>query len=81
MAATLGFVLGVEAEMHKGIVGERGGHEDVAAVTSIATRGTSARNELLTTEGHTAVTSVASLDADSCFIDKHCSIKCTGRVG
>ena len=39
VAAALGFVLGVEAEVDEGVVGERGGHEDVAAVAAVAAGG------------------------------------------
>ncbi len=71
VAAALGFVLGVEAEVDEGVVAEGGGHEDVAAVAAVAAGGTAAGDELFAAEGHAAVAAVAGLDADSCFVDKH----------
>jgi hypothetical protein len=72
VAAALGFVLGIEAEVDKGVVRQRGLHEDVAAVASVAARGTAAGDEFFAPEGHAAVAAVASFDPDSCFIDEHC---------
>ena len=71
MAAALGFVLGVEAEVDEGVVAEGGGHEDVAAVAAVAARGAAAGDELFAAEGHAAVAAVAGLDPDSCFINEH----------
>ena len=71
MAAALGLVLGVEAEVDQGVVGERGGHEDVAAVAAVAAGGTAAGDELFAPEGHAAIAAVAGLDANSGFIDEH----------
>jgi hypothetical protein len=64
-------VLGVEAEVDEGVVAEGGGHEDVAAVASVAAGGTAFGNELFAPEGHAAVAPVAGLDPDSRFINKH----------
>ena len=71
MAAALGFVLGVEAEVDEGVVGERGAHEDVAAVAAVAAGGTAAGDEFFAAEGHAAVAAVAGFDADLCFVDEH----------
>ena len=71
VAAALGLPLGVEAEVDEGVVGERGAHEDVAAVAAVAAGGTAAGNEFFAAEGHAAIAAVAGLDADSCFIDEH----------
>jgi hypothetical protein len=53
------------------VVAEGRGHEDVAAMAAVAAGGTSTGNELLAAKGHTAITAVAGLDSDSCFINKH----------
>ena len=74
MAAALGFVLGVEAEVDEGVVAEGGGHEDVAAVAAVAAGGAAPGDELFAAEGHAAVAAVAGFDADFCFIDKHAAL-------
>ena len=71
MAAALGLVLGVEAEVDEGVVAEGGGHEAVAAVAAVAPGGAALGNEFFPAEGHAAVTAVPGLDPDSCFINKH----------
>ncbi len=71
VAAALGFVLGVEAEVDEGVVAEGGGHEDVAAVAAVAAGGAALGDEFFAAEGHAAVAAVAGLDADSCFINEH----------
>ena len=72
VAAALGLMLRVEAEVDERVVGERGGHEDVAAVAAVAAGGSAAGNEFFPPEGHAAVAAVAGLDANFGFIDKHC---------
>ena len=71
VAAALGLVLGVEAEVDEGVVAEGGGHEDVAAVAAVAAGGAALGDKLFAAEGHAAVAAVAGLDPDSCFINKH----------
>ncbi len=71
MLAALGLVLGVVAEMDQRIVALRGFHDDVAAPAAVAARGTAARNELLSPEGHATIAAVTGFDANFCFIDKH----------
>jgi len=71
VAAALGFVLGVEAEVDEGVVAEGGGHEDVAAVAAIAAGGAALGNKFFAPEGHATVATVTGLDTDSCFINKH----------
>ena len=65
------FVLGVEAEVDEGVVAERGGHEDVAAVAAVAAGGAAAGDEFFAAEGHAAVAAVAGFDADLRFINEH----------
>jgi hypothetical protein len=67
-------VLGVEAEVDEGVVGEGRGHEEVASVATVAAGGTSARDELLAPEGHASVSAVSGLDSNSSFVDKHFSL-------
>ena len=62
--AALALVLGVVAEVNKGVVALGGDHDDVAGRTA-------AGNELFPAEGHAAVAAVAGFDANSCFIDEH----------
>ncbi len=71
VAAALGLPLGVEAEVDEGVVGERGAHEDVAAVAAVAAGGTAAGDELFAAEGHGAVAAVAGFDSDAGFVDEH----------
>jgi len=70
VAATLGLVLGVEAEVDEGVVGKRGLHEDIAAVAAVSAGGTAAGDELFSAECHATVAAIACFDPDSCFIDK-----------
>src|SRR5579859_4365167 len=76
VAATLCFVFRIETEVDEGIVAQRGGHENVAAVAAIAARRPALGDELLAAEGHTAVAAVASPDTNSCFINKHRNLQC-----
>ena len=71
VASALCFVLGVEAEMDQGVVAEGGGHEDVAAVATVAAGGAAFGDKFFAAEGHAAVAAVAGFDPDSCFINKH----------
>src|SRR5690242_503904 len=62
VAAALGLVLGVEAEVDERVVAERGRHQDVAAVASVAAGGAALGHELFAPEGHAAIAPVAGLD-------------------
>jgi hypothetical protein len=64
-------VLGVEAEVDEGVVGERSGHEHVAAVASVAAGRAAAGDEFFAPEGHAAVAAVSGFYANFGFIDKH----------
>ena len=55
----------------EGVVGEGGGHEDVSAVAAVSAGGATLGDELFAAEGHAAISTVAGLDSNSCFIDKH----------
>ena len=81
VASALGFVLGIEAEVDEGVVGERGRHEDISAVTAVTAGGSAAGNELLAPEGHAAVAAVAGFDANSSFIDEHFSLPSVAEAG
>src|SRR3954464_2281046 len=69
--ASLGGVLGIEAEMHERVVALAGLHDDVAALATIAARKPAARNVLPAAEGHTAVAAVAGFDSDLSVVDEH----------
>src|SRR5258708_7610151 len=71
VAAALGLVLGVEAEVDEGVVAEGGGHEDVAAVAAVAAGGTALGDKFFAPEGHAAVATVTGFDTNSCLINKH----------
>ncbi len=71
MAAALGFVLRIEAEMDEGVVSFTGFHDDVAALAAVAAGRTAARNELLAAEGHAAIPAVTGFDSDFGFVDEH----------
>ena len=43
-------------------------------MAAISPGGTPSGDELFATEGHAAITAVAGLDADSCFVNEHFSI-------
>ena len=71
VASALRLVLGIEAEVDKGVVALAGFHDDVAAAAAVAARGPAARYELLAAEGEASVAAVASLYADIGFVDEH----------
>src|SRR5258708_38491106 len=71
MAAALGLVLRVVTEMDQSIVALTRFHEDVATAAAISTTRAAARYELLPAKRNAAVTAIARLDPDSCFINKH----------
>jgi hypothetical protein len=49
----------------------RGFHDHIAAVAAIASGRSAARNKLLATEGHAAITSVTGFYSYFRFVDKH----------
>src|SRR6266851_5097997 len=71
VAAASGLVFGIKAEVHQGVVALAGFHPHVAAPAAVATRGTAARNKLLSPEGHASVAAVAGFNLDSRFVYKH----------
>ena len=71
VAAALGLVLRIEAEVHERVVALARLHEDVATASAVTAAGPAAGNELLAPERHASVAAVASLYADSCLINEH----------
>lgn len=71
MLTALALVLRIVAEVDERVVALRADHDNVAAATAIAAGGTAAGNELLSAEGHAAVSAVSGFDANFCFIDEH----------
>jgi hypothetical protein len=76
----LGLPLRIKAEVDEGVVREGAGHEDVAAVAAVSSGRASAGDEFFAAEGHAAIAAVASLDTDSCFINKHRNYQCNRRI-
>src|SRR5579883_3384165 len=77
VAAALGGVLGIEAEMQEGIAVDGSDHGDVAAATAIAAARAATGDVLLPAKGQTAVAAIPGLDGNSCFVDEH-QIKAAG---
>src|SRR5205085_9687178 len=74
VAAALGGVFRIKAEVHQRIVALAGFHDDIAATAAIAAAGAAARDKLLPAKGHAAVAAVAGSNADFGFIDEHLRI-------
>jgi len=82
VASALAFVFRIEAEMDERIMAFAGFHNDVAAAAAVAAGGTAARNKLLPAKGHASVATVAGLNPNDRFINKHAVyIDCTGHGG
>jgi hypothetical protein len=64
-------MLGVEPEVQQSVVVLAGHHSNIAAASSVATAGSSARYVLFTPEGQTAIATIPGFYADFDFIDKH----------
>src|ERR1700731_1874161 len=80
VASALAFVFRVEAKMDERIVALTGLHDDIPAPATVAAGRTAARDKLLPAKGHAPVATVAGLNPDNCFINKHAIyIDCTGQ--
>src|SRR6185369_9422300 len=80
VASALTLVFRIETEVDQRIVPLAGFHYDVAAVAAIAAGRAAARDKLLPAKGHASVATVASLNANDCFVNKHASLfDCTVR--
>jgi hypothetical protein len=71
MAAAIGLMLGIEAEVQQRVVVGRSNHVYIASATAVAAAGTATGHELFTAERENAVAAVAGLHKDSNFINKH----------
>src|SRR5476649_2638596 len=71
VASAFPFVFRIETEVDQRIMPFAGLHDYVATVAAIATGGAAAGDELLPAEGQASVATVAGLDANDCFINKH----------
>jgi hypothetical protein len=71
VAPTLTFIFRIEAEMDQRVVPFAGLHNDVATTAAVAARRASARYKLLPAKGHAAVPTVAALNPDDRFVNKH----------
>src|SRR5437867_319521 len=72
MASALGFMLGVETEMQKGVLVLSGDQINVPAAASIAAARTAARNIFFPPESQTAISAVSGFYVDPDFVDEHC---------
>jgi hypothetical protein len=68
---TFGLVFRIEPEMDQRVVPLAGLHDDITALASITAGRSSARDELLAPESHTAVSTVAGFDSNFGFVDEH----------
>src|SRR5262249_6599450 len=71
MSATLTFVLWIETEMKECVLVWACDQINVASAPAIAAARPSARDELLSPEGETAIAAVATLDVNPDFVDEH----------
>ena len=62
VAAALGLMFGIKAEMEKRVVVLAGDQGDIAAAASVAAAGTAAGNVFLAPKGQAAVAAVAGLN-------------------
>jgi hypothetical protein len=60
----------LEAEIDQRVQARIDFQVDAAAIAAVATVGATARNEFLTAKTQAAVTAVAGLDGDQCFVDE-----------
>ncbi len=80
MASALAFVFRIKAEVNQRIVALAGFHYDVAAAAAVAAGRAAARNKLLPAKGHASVATVAGLNPNDRFVNKHASLfDCTGH--
>ncbi len=71
VAAALGGVFRVVAEMQQSVAMVGRDHGDVAAAPAIAAAGAAAGNVFLAAKRQAAIAAVARFDGDSYFVDKH----------
>src|ERR1051326_1183448 len=82
VASALAFVFRIETEMHQRVMPLAGFHYNVAAAAAVAAGRAAARNKLLPAKGHASIATVAGLDPNDRFINKHAVyIDCTGHGG
>jgi hypothetical protein len=79
MAPALGLMLRVIAEMEQSVVMRIRNQNDIAAAPAITAAGTAARNEFLSPESQTAISSIACLHGNNDFVYKH-EIELIGMV-
>jgi hypothetical protein len=64
-------MLGVVAEVEKGVVVRAGDEDDIAAVAAVASGRTTSGHVFFAAEREAAVASVAGFDFDADFVDEH----------
>jgi hypothetical protein len=79
MAPALGLMLRVIAEMEQSVVMRIRNQNDIAPAPAVTAAGTAARNEFLSPESQTAISSIACLHGNNDFVYKH-EIELIGMV-
>jgi hypothetical protein len=80
VASALAFVFRVKAEVDERVMALAGFHHNVATAAAVPARGAAARNKLFPAKGHASVATVAGLNPNDRFINKHAVyIDCTGQ--
>ena len=78
VAATLGFIVGIEAEVDERVAVRVGDEEHGTARATVTAIRSALRDELLTTEAEGPPASVACFDVDVDFVDEHLLSYSTG---
>src|SRR5689334_7385058 len=71
VASALGFVFGIEAEVHECVVALTRFHDDVAAASAVAAGWSAARDKLLPAKGHASIAAVSGFYANFGFVDEY----------
>src|ERR1700733_10616714 len=74
MGAALCLVLRIEPKVDQRVVAQRRRHKDASPMPPVPPRRAALRHKLLPPEGHATVATVAGLDPNSRFVNKHFSI-------
>jgi hypothetical protein len=71
VAAALGVVFGIEAEVDERVVTLAGFHDDVATAPAVSAGWSAPRHKFLTAKGHAAIPAVSGFYANFGFVDEH----------
>src|SRR5260370_12200938 len=73
MPASLGLVLGIEAEVQQSVLVWTCDQENIAAAAAIAAAGSAARDKFFAAKSQAAVAAIACFDVDTAFVADHVS--------